>query len=229
MRFRLFLALVGIAHRAAWKGSIAMIQEKNFRMLFIFAFIAMMGVRVYYQSKGLRDKRRSEIREGPLSLAAGSIAALTSIVFGAEYIFFPDTFSFAYVLRYPLGVRWLGAFMLLVGISLLALSHHHLGKSFHSLIVSKEEHALVTTGPYHWIRHPIYSAYLLNYVGGGLLSSNIVLTFVPVVMYAILVAIRMGQEEDVLQGLFGQEYREVMLHTGRLLPRIRRKKNSPTT
>ena len=78
----------------------------------------------------------------------------------------------------------------------------------------------MTTGPYRWIRHPIYSAYLLNYAGGGLLSGNLVLTFVPVVMYAILVAIRMGQEEEVLLDMFGQEYRQYMQSTGRLLPRF---------
>jgi protein-S-isoprenylcysteine O-methyltransferase Ste14 len=96
--------------------------------------------------------------------------------------------------------------------------------SFHSLVVSKEHHVLVKTGPYRWIRHPIYTAYLMNYVGGGLLSSNWVLTIGPVTMYAILVGIRMGQEEAVLEAQFGQAYREYMEQTGRLLPRIKRER-----
>jgi protein-S-isoprenylcysteine O-methyltransferase Ste14 len=69
------------------------------------------------------------------------------------------------------------------------------------------------------IRHPIYTAYLLNYAGGGLLSGNVVLTVVPVLMFAIMISIRMGQEENVLVEIFAQKYREYMNRTGRLLPR----------
>ena len=197
-------------------------NETIFRVLFVLAFIAMMAIRVFFQSKVLRDKRRIEIKEGSFSLIAGSIAALTAIVFGAEYLFCPGLFSFAYILRFPDWLRWLGVLALAGGISLLGLSHHHLGRSFHSLVVSKEDHVLVKTGPYRWVRHPIYTAYLMNYFGGGLLSSNWVLTIVPMTMFAILVVIRMGKEEEILKELFGQEYSEYMERTGRLLPRIKR-------
>ena len=61
----------------------------------------------------------------------------------------------------------------------------------------------------------------VNYVGGGLLSGNLVLTCVPVTMFAVLVFLRMGQEEQVLVNLFGQRYVEYMGRTGRLLPRIK--------
>jgi protein-S-isoprenylcysteine O-methyltransferase Ste14 len=196
-------------------------REAIFRTLFILAFIAMMVVRFYYQAKVLREKRGIELREGSISIIAGAIAALTTIVFGAEYIFFPDTFSFAYLLRYPDWIRWLGGFVLAGGIALQGVSLHHLGKSFHSLVVAKENQTLVETGPYQWIRHPIYSSYFMSYVGGGLLSSNWVLTVVPVTMYAILVTIRMEKEEKVMEELFGQKYFEYKRRTGRLLPRIK--------
>lgn len=196
-------------------------RDVVFRTLFALAFIAMMVIRAFYQSRVLRDKREVDIREGSLSLIAGAIAALTSIVFGAEYLFFPGFFSFAYVLRYPVWVRWLGGLLLAVGITLLGFSHHHLGKDFHSLVVSKENQVLVETGPYRWIRHPIYTAYLMNYLGGGLLSSNLILTLVPVTMYRILVALRVGKEEAVMRETFGQTYTGYEERTGRLCPRIR--------
>ena len=192
-----------------------------FRALFILAFILMMGIRVYYQSKVLRDKGKIKIKENSLSLAAGGIAALTTIVFGAEYIFSPGTFSFAYALPYPDWLRWLGAFVLGGGITLLGMSHYYLGKNFHSLVVSKENQVLVETGPYRWIRHPIYTAYFMSYIGGGLLSGNLVLTTVPVIMFAILAGIRMGNEEAVMRERFGKAYVAYMQRTGRLVPRIK--------
>lgn len=194
--------------------------ELIFRTLFILAFILMTGIRVYYQSKVLRDKGKIEIRESNLSLIAGGLAALTTIVFGTEYIFFTGYFSFAYILPYPDWLRWLGALVLAGGITILGVAHHHLGRSFHSLVVSKENQELVETGPYRWIRHPIYTAYLMSYIGGGLLSSNLILTIVPVTMYMILVAIRMGKEEAVMKERFGHNYVKYMNRTGRLVPQI---------
>ena len=200
-----------------------MSSEASFRTLFILSFIIMTGIRVYYHSKALGEQGRIEVREGPLTIVAGSIAALTTIVFGAEYIFSPGSFAFAYPLLYPDWLRWLGAILLAGGLALLAYAHHHLGRSFHPLVVSREQQVLVSTGPYRWIRHPVYTAYLANYVGGGLLSSNLVLTLVPATMYAILVAIRMGQEEDLLRERFPSDYVQYEKRTGRLLPRLGRK------
>ena len=198
-------------------------KEAIFRALMFLAFIALMCIRFYYQSRIYREKRKVQIREGGLSIIAGVVAALTAIVFGAEYLFSPGTFSFAYVLRYPDWLRWLGALLLFGGIALHAAALHHLGQSFHSLVVAKEQHVLVQSGPYRYIRHPIYAAYLLSYLAGGLLASNWVLTFVPVTADAILAAVRMPQEEEVMEEVFGEQYVEYKNRTGRLLPRLRAK------
>ena len=198
-------------------------DEIVFRALFILATIAMLAIRVYFQSKVLRDQRKVEVKEEPVSLVAGSLAALTTIAFGLEYIIRPGTFAFAYAWAYPFWLRWLGGAILVGGVALLGLAHHHLGQSFHSLVVAKEEQVLVQSGPYRWIRHPVYTAYLMSYLGGGLLASNWVLTFVPLTLYAVLVAIRLKHEEAVLEETFGAPYAAYKARTGRLLPRIRTK------
>jgi protein-S-isoprenylcysteine O-methyltransferase Ste14 len=61
----------------------------------------------------------------------------------------------------------------------------------------------------------------MAYAGGGLLSSNWVLTVVPVTMYAILVGRRMGKEEKMMEELFGQKYVAYEKRTGRLVPRVK--------
>ncbi len=204
-----------------------MTPEIVFRILMILAFFAMFAIRIYFQSKVLHEKRDINIQENKLSLVAGSIAALTTLVFGAEYIFFHGAFGFTYILDYPDWLRWLGVITLAAGITLLGLAHYHLGKSFHSLVVSKEEHQLVTSGPYRWIRHPIYTSYLMNYVAGGLLASNLVLTFVPVIFFGLMIINRIPREEAVMQEEFGQDYINLESRTGRLLPPL--KKNLDNT
>ncbi len=197
-----------------------MTPEWIFRLIFVLSTFVMVAVRAVAQYPGLRDKGGVAVHEGPVSLVAGSVAALVSIIFGLEYIVAPGAFAFAYSWACPMWLRWVGAAVLPGGVALLAWAHHHLGGSFHSLIVTKEDHVLVETGPYRYIRHPIYLAYLLNYIGGGLLAGNWVLTVVPIVAYAVLVVLRLGQEERVMISKFGDAYEAYMARTGRLVPRI---------
>lgn len=194
------------------------VSETIYRTLFITSTIFMFTIRIYYQRKIRSEQLLTEERGSRLRLIPGAIAAIVTIMFGLEYIFAPGTFEFAYLIEYPTWLRWLGVVMLTFGISLLWAAHHHLGKSFHSLVVLKEDQVLVESGPYKWIRHPIYTAYFLNYIGGGLLAGNWVLTFVPVFFFGLMVYLRIGEEEAVLIEKFGDEYRAYMKKTGRFLP-----------
>jgi protein-S-isoprenylcysteine O-methyltransferase Ste14 len=109
--------------------------------------------------------------------------------------------------------------LLFGGIVLLGLAHHHLGVSFHSLVVRKAGQALVQSGPYATVRHPIYTAYLMSYLGGGLLASSLVLTLIPGPFFALMIALRLGEEEAAMIEQFGPRYLEYMSRTGRFLPR----------
>lgn len=93
--------------------------EYAFRTLFILSFIAMLGIRIYFQLRARRARGKVEIREKSPSLISGSIAALVAVIFGAEYIISPGTVSFAYILSYPVAIRWLGAILLIFGILLV--------------------------------------------------------------------------------------------------------------
>lgn len=68
-------------------------RERFFRGVILTSFVALTVIRVYYQKQVLSDQRKIEFKEGPISLAAGSIAALTTLVFGFEYVFFRGAFS----------------------------------------------------------------------------------------------------------------------------------------
>ena len=168
--------------------------EEIFRILFIISAVAMTAIRVYYQKKNLTHRKQESMKGNPLALIPGAIAALTTIIFGLEYIIAPGTFRFAYPVPFANWLRWLGFAALAVGILLLWSSHHHLGRSFSSFVAFKENQTFVDTGPYRYIRHPIYTAYIMNYIGGGLLAANIVLTVIPIVGFSLMIAFRIGEE-----------------------------------
>ncbi|MBN2043776.1 MAG: isoprenylcysteine carboxylmethyltransferase family protein [Anaerolineales bacterium] len=195
-------------------------NELVYRILMLVAFFFMMGVRVYYQRKVLKDERKFEMREGKLDLIAGAMAALTSMVFGGAYILAPNAFKFAYIFHYPDWLRWVGVGLLAGGIALLWSAHHHLDVSFNSFVGTRENQTLVTSGPYRLIRHPIYTAYLMNYLGGGLIASHWILTFIPLLFFGILVINRMGKEEEMLREEFGEAYQQYAQKTGLLLLKL---------
>lgn len=194
--------------------------ETIFRVIFGLAAAAFFAIRIVSQSRGGRDEGRIAVHEGPASLIAGAVAALTAIVFGGAYLVAPRALAFAYALAYPLWLRWIGVVLIVGGSALLGWAHHHLGRSFHSLIVSRPNHVLIQSGPYRFVRHPIYTAYLLSYLGGGLTAGNWVLTVVPTFAFGVLVALRLGPEEEVLIATFGERYERYRARTGALMPRV---------
>lgn len=196
-------------------------SESFFRTVFILSGVAMFAIRLYYQRK-VRGETGSLMPPGPQrGLQYGALAAIVALGFGALYIVRPGWPAWAFAWPLPVALRALGVVMLACGVALLFLAHHYLALNFSSYVRVREEHTLIQDGPYRTIRHPIYTAYFLNYVGGGLVSGNWVLASVPVLLFATMVAQRVGGEEAAMLGQFGDEYRAYMQRTGRFLPRLR--------
>ncbi len=96
-----------------------------------------------------------------------------------------------------------------------------LGKNITDTVVTRREATLVTQGPYHWVRHPLYSVAAVFLVALALLLSNWFILLMGISALVVL-AIRTPIEEAKLIEKFGDEYREYMKHTGRFIPRLLR-------
>ena len=94
-----------------------------------------------------------------------------------------------------------------------------LGKFFDRLVI-KEQHQLITSGIYSQIRHPIYTSYLLLFVGFcTLLQSWLSLGFL-VIVCVIWFGNRITIEEEMLTQEFGDRYQIYQKRTKRLFPSI---------
>ncbi len=83
------------------------------------------------------------------------------------------------------------------------------------------DHQLVTSGPYRFVRHPIYSGNVALVLGTALATLNVaVLLVCPIVITGMLLQAR--AEEDLLEARFGPDYRAYARRTGRLVPRFGR-------
>ena len=105
-----------------------------------------------------------------------------------------------------------------VGLLLLWRSHRALGKNFRPTLEASPDQELVTTGPYSYVRHPLYLAFLLMLTSTGLLSSNWFIGVVGVLLIASITVVRIPAEEALLSQRFGEQYREYRQRTPALLP-----------
>jgi protein-S-isoprenylcysteine O-methyltransferase Ste14 len=81
------------------------------------------------------------------------------------------------------------------------------------------DHALITTGPYRFVRHPVYSGSIALVLGTALATLNVaVLLVCPLVIVGMLMEARV--EEGLLETRFGSEYRAYARRTGCLVPRL---------
>jgi protein-S-isoprenylcysteine O-methyltransferase Ste14 len=94
-----------------------------------------------------------------------------------------------------------------------------LGNNITPTVVTRQEHQLVTSGPYRYIRHPLYTFGGLMFVGVSLALANWwTLLWLIIAMVALFQ--RTDIEEERLIAQFGNAYREYMLTTGRYLPKF---------
>ena len=118
----------------------------------------------------------------------------------------------------PLWLRWAGLALGLASLGLWSWTHAELGRLWSVKLRLREDHRLISSGPYVRVRHPMYSAILGWAVGLGLVvASWLPLAFAAV--GAVVFFARSQREEKMMLERFGDEYRAYMKATGRFLPR----------
>ncbi len=72
-------------------------------------------------------------------------------------------------LHHPgVGARWTGVGLCLAGFALAFWARAHLGRNWGMPMSLRQDHELVTSGPYAYVRHPIYSGIMLAMIGSAL-------------------------------------------------------------
>lgn len=75
------------------------------------------------------------------------------------------------------------------------------------------------SGPYRWVRHPIYSGMILAMAGTALERRQVRGVIAVVLLYAGF-KIKSRIEEHVMQATFGSEYADYSRTTGAIVPRL---------
>jgi isoprenylcysteine carboxyl methyltransferase (ICMT) family protein YpbQ len=112
----------------------------------------------------------------------------------------------------------IGVALCLLGFALAFSARYHLGRNWGPPMSRKEQPELITSGPYAFIRHPIYAGLILAMLGSAIAVSLLwVLLLVLAGAYFIYSARR---EEALMARLFPEQYPAYRARTGMLMPRL---------
>ena len=193
--------------------------DHTFRAVLILWALLWFPVALFYRVRSLASREKLDRRQEGLPILLtlrplGALSLLGAIAFGIK----PSFMAWS-SLPLPLWLRWsgLGIGVIAAALSLSAL--HNLGKNLTDTVVTRQEHQLITTGPYRWVRHPFYDGVILCVLTVSLLTANWFIFLTGCSVFA-LQAIRTAREEQQLLARFGEPYLAYTQQTGRFLPRL---------
>lgn len=104
---------------------------------------------------------------------------------------------------------------------LVWLATRHLDKQWRIEAALSEDHTLITTGPYRWMRNPIYASMLGMLLATGLAKTWWPLLVAGVIFFIIGTEIRVRAEERLLEQRFGEEFARYKAQTPAYVPLLR--------
>ncbi len=194
-----------------------MTEQLTFRLVFAALFLLLAGVVGSYRWKAQAGRQIDYSREGRAIFLALRLGGLSVWLYCLLYVFHPRLLVWSFA-DLPPAVRWPGAALVLALIPFVAAAQRALGRNVSPTVMTHDDHELVTSGPYRWIRNPLYTAGALIFAGLGLVAASWFL-LAGAAIALILVRLRLPAEEAELEARFGQAYRDYARRTGRFLPR----------
>jgi len=195
------------------------INENTFQVLLIVTavvFVILWGRNLV--SIGITNDKFYTATEGIMIAVPRFLLLGASLAGILVYSINPHLMKWS-ALPLPFWMRWLGFFIGLAALIIFFWVLRSLGQNFSTTLTIKKDQTLVIQGPYQWVRHPMYTSFVLLWAGFFFISTNwfVGLTGLLGVVWAIVV--RTPKEEQMMIERFGDEYIAYMKRTGRYLPR----------
>jgi len=116
-------------------------------------------------------------------------------------------------------ISWAGVALVAIGLGLAGWARFHLGRFWSGRVTLKEDHAIIRTGPYRIVRHPIYTGLVMAIAGTGLAQSTVA-ALAGLVLIVIGLIIKIRQEEQLLTDHFGAAYEAYRTDVRALIPYV---------
>src|SRR3990172_840743 len=189
-----------------------------FRSFALVVFLASLGISAWRRWQARRATGAiARSQEPPLLIVGRLLVALPLYGGVVGYLANPGWMAWA-SLSVPSSVRWIGVALGLLTVPAVYWVLTTLGANVSETVLTKQRHQLVTTGPYRWVRPPLYSAGIALFLSIGLMAANWFILLWTVIALAAMRLVIIPREEGQLVLMFGDEYRRYRDRTGSLLP-----------
>lgn len=163
--------------------------------------------------------KRTERRESVSSRLSYSLLLMANfyLIFAR---FIPVPWLRHPILPHEAWVQATGVAVTAAGLLFAIWARLYLGGNWSGIVTVKVGHELVRSGPYRWVRHPIYSGLLLAILGTGIECGEL-RSILGFLLASAGFLIKLRREEQFMKATFGVQYDEYSRTAGALIPRLR--------
>jgi protein-S-isoprenylcysteine O-methyltransferase Ste14 len=194
-------------------------DETFFRIATALAFASAFGMSAYFRTRAQvkGGKLRSDTGQRPLVILR--LAGLVILLPMIGYIINPNWVAWA---RFdpPTWMRLAAVGVGAVNTGLVFWMYRSLDTNVSPVEEARENAALITSGPYRWIRHPLYAFGMVSIVALTFMTAMWWIGVLALPLIAFFILWRVPREEAKLIEVFGDTYRDYMRRTGRFFPKL---------
>ena len=201
-----------------WGNVDSMNVEILCKIVLIVVFTLFSVIRIRYQYLATRARLRTVIVESKRYSIFLSILICYEVGTLFLWLLYPQAIAFGRM-DLALWLRYAGIILGIAALLLFVWVHQNLGKYFAIRLRMAEGHTIINTGPYRWVRHPMYTAFAILHIASFLLSANWFIGVTWTFGLTLILLLRVRREETMMLRMFGGHYALYMEKTGCFLPR----------
>ena len=206
-------------HRGAtsvhsWREFIVDRSHAGFPPGILISIALLCGFSLYWEAAA-KNSAKNESRESRWSRAIH----LTLVSLGQILLLFPMPGLRARLLPDLTSMVLAGLLLEITFLGLAVWARMLLGRNWSAAVTTKVDHQLICSGPYRFVRHPIYSA-LLGAYGSIAVVSGEVHAVVGFVLICVAYWRKIRLEEQVLGSLFGDAYIQYRERVSAVIPGV---------
>jgi protein-S-isoprenylcysteine O-methyltransferase Ste14 len=185
-----------------------------YRSFFPVVWIAFL---IYWRIKAANTKSTQRLEPAASGILRLLIILVAIVLLSTTWI--PLPWLYRPVWRAGFWPFWLGDAVTVSGLLFAVWAREHLGRNWSSQVSIKQDHELITTGPYAVVRHPIYTGILVGFLGLAIALSE-VRGFVVFVLFFLVFWAKLSKEEQWMSSQFGETYAKYVHRTAALVPYV---------
>ena len=151
---------------------------------------------------------------------ASRLAHVLPLALGAALIAWPQARWPALAWRFwppSPAASWMGVALVIAGLAFAIWARVHLGGNWSGTVTVKQGHELIRSGPYAWVRHPIYTG-LITAVFGTAVASGTMPAAVGLAIVTASLVRKSRVEEEFMRNTFPDEYPRYSAEVPALIP-----------